>query len=183
MKQRAVARTERTWPDVLWAVLLLIVAAGGVLVGSVLAGHGEWAWLSVVLSVLGAGLLVVERSRQRRGRSSGELGSESSSGSTEQTQEIDALVSENASARQVREADAEPRAEETDPGDLEVISALDAQVLVVDERPRYHLQTCGWLGSRPTLPLAVREARGLGFTPCAQCAPDAELARRQRSAH
>jgi hypothetical protein len=52
----------------------------------------------------------------------------------------------------------------------------NAEVLVLDERPRYHVRTCEWLGDRKTLGLPLREARELGFTPCSRCAPNATLA-------
>lgn len=78
--------------------------------------------------------------------------------------------------------DEEPAEEPTDAADLLVVSELTAEVRVVDEHPRYHLASCGWLGDRPTLPLPVNEARQLGFTPCAYCGPDAVLAARHRAA-
>ena len=59
---------------------------------------------------------------------------------------------------------------------------LDIEVRVVDERPRYHLADCRWLGDRATLPLPIDEARQLGFTPCAVCSPDRTLAAEHRTA-
>jgi hypothetical protein len=78
--------------------------------------------------------------------------------------------------------DEDPAEEATDASDLLVVSELTAEVRVVDEHPRYHLDTCAWLTGRPTLPLPVNEARQLGFTPCAYCGPDAVLAARHRAA-
>lgn len=75
---------------------------------------------------------------------------------------------------------AEPAEEETDAADLLVVCELEDEVLVVDEHPRYHLAGCGWLGPRAVEPLPASEARSLGFTPCARCGPDAELAGRRR---
>lgn len=77
--------------------------------------------------------------------------------------------------------DVEPGEEETDAADLLTVTDLDDQVVVVDERPRYHLEECGWLGDRATIPLPAREARDLGFTPCAVCTPDRVLAARSRT--
>jgi hypothetical protein len=77
--------------------------------------------------------------------------------------------------------DAEPGEEPTDASDLLVVAGLSAEVRVVDEHPRYHLATCVWLANRPTIPVAVSEARQLGFTPCARCGPDAILAARHRA--
>lgn len=76
--------------------------------------------------------------------------------------------------------DQDPGQEATDEEDLRLVSGLEAQVLVVDERPRYHLGHCGWLRGRSTIALPAREARELGFTPCARCLPDATLAYRYR---
>ncbi len=73
-----------------------------------------------------------------------------------------------------------PGEEDTDAADLLVVSELDDQVLVIDEQPRYHLAECGWLVDKDTIPIAVSEARELGFTPCARCGPDAALAARAR---
>lgn len=75
----------------------------------------------------------------------------------------------------------EPAEEDTDAADLLLICELDDEVAVVDERPRYHLRVCRWVGTRPTEVLTVREARDLGFTPCAGCGPDAEIAARRRA--
>ena len=77
----------------------------------------------------------------------------------------------------------DPGEEDTDAADLLVISSLDVEVLVVDEYPRYHLTECAWLTDRDTIPIAVAEARDLGFTPCDRCGPDATLAAAHRDTH
>lgn len=56
-----------------------------------------------------------------------------------------------------------------------LVAELHADVVVVDERPRYHLATCVHLIDRETQVLPVREAVELGFTPCAMCEPDTAL--------
>lgn len=76
--------------------------------------------------------------------------------------------------------DSLPDEEETDAADLLIVCELDDQVIVVDEHPRYHLSECRWLRDRDVIPIAVSEARELGFTPCARCGPDAKLAARAR---
>lgn len=76
----------------------------------------------------------------------------------------------------------EPGEELTDATDLLIVSELDDEVRVVDEHPRYHLVSCSWLVRRSTIPIAVSEARQLGFTPCARCGPDARLAGQHRAA-
>ncbi|SFQ32126.1 hypothetical protein SAMN05421810_106111 [Amycolatopsis arida] len=79
-----------------------------------------------------------------------------------------------------RVPDGEPAEEETDAADLLVVTELDDEVVVVDEHPRYHLTECDWLADRDIIPIAVSEARELGFTPCARCGPDATLAAAHR---
>jgi hypothetical protein len=76
----------------------------------------------------------------------------------------------------------EPGEEDTDAADLLVVYELADEVLVVDEHPRYHLARCRWPDDARAERLPVREARELGFTPCAQCRPDKALARKHRSA-
>ena len=49
-------------------------------------------------------------------------------------------------------------------------------MLVVDEQPRYHLSSCRALAGKATIPLPVREAVELGFTPCGWCSPVHTLA-------
>jgi hypothetical protein len=75
----------------------------------------------------------------------------------------------------------EPSVEPTPESDLAALAELTDEVVVVDERPRYHLASCDWLGELATLPLPVYEARELGFSPCAVCTPDASLLARHRA--
>lgn len=69
----------------------------------------------------------------------------------------------------------EPPEEDSDAADALRVAELSDEVRVLDERPRYHLAGCSWVGDRFTLPLPVHEARELGFSPCALCAPDSML--------
>lgn len=78
--------------------------------------------------------------------------------------------------------DTEPGIEDTDAADAIEVADLEVEVVVIDERPRYHLAGCVWVGERPTIALPLREARDLGFTPCAACTPDGTLAARSRLA-
>ncbi|MBB3664389.1 MULTISPECIES: hypothetical protein [Prauserella salsuginis group] len=77
--------------------------------------------------------------------------------------------------------DDEPATENSADADALLVSRLEEEVVVVDERPRYHLAECAWLETRETIPLPAREARELGFSPCGRCAPDATLAQRHRN--
>ena len=143
-------------------VLTLILAAGGALGAAVVAGQPRWAWGSVVLSVLAGVLLLVGRFRDRGARSRDGPAPEAAD-SVEGTEPAEG------------DPDPEPAEEDTGATDPPAVSDLEATVVVIDQRPRYHLQRCSWLGERETLPLSVWRARELDFTPCARCAPDATL--------
>ncbi|MDA3643733.1 hypothetical protein LZ318_12180 [Saccharopolyspora indica] len=131
-------------------VLGLVLLAAGVLVGAVVAGDGELAWLSVFASAVAVGLLVADRVRRRR---------EAAKRDTAEPPFAD-----------VGEEPAEERSNAAE------AARPDAQVLVIDERPRYHVRTCEWIGTRKTIKLTLGEARELGFTPCGLCAPNATIA-------
>jgi hypothetical protein len=77
--------------------------------------------------------------------------------------------------------DGQPPVEEVEVTDLLLVLDLTDEVLVVDEHPRYHLAGCPHLNGVETLPLPMDEARTDGFTPCGTCAPDRNLAERERT--
>lgn len=169
----------------LLVVLALVLAAAGVLVTSVVLGSPAWSWLSVVLCAVGAVLLVVDRLRRRRGASSSPPGPGPAASSDDSSEDSSQAASaQSATAEGDPDADPleEPPEEDTDAADALLVSESDDEVVVVDERPRYHLTACGWLGDREVLSLPVREARELGFTSCARCTPDTVLAGRVRTA-
>ena len=74
----------------------------------------------------------------------------------------------------------DPPVEEVEVTDLLIVVDLEDEVLVIDEHPRYHLAGCRHLTGRTPIPLPLDEARTDGFTPCAVCAPDRNLAQRAR---
>ena len=195
------------------------MAALGLLIAALTTANTLWAWISVVVSVVAAGLLVVDwlkgRRKARAGDSArptvvtvgGTRGDDrpdspdeyeepapdedeppatavAPESDAEVTSHIEPIVADEPAGTPARDpsAAAEPDEEPTDASDLLVVAGLDVEVRVVDEHPRYHLATCTWLGPRPTIPIAVSEARQLGFTPCARCGPDAVLAARHRAA-
>jgi hypothetical protein len=67
--------------------------------------------------------------------------------------------------------DDEPLPQSVQPSDAVRVARLDAEVLVVDGRPRYHLADCPHLVGRLTEPIPVNEAVELGFSPCGLCRP------------
>ena len=57
------------------------------------------------------------------------------------------------------------------PADAVRVARLEAEVLVVDGRPRYHLADCPFVTGKATEALPVGEAVELGFSPCGICRP------------
>ncbi|WP_410660776.1 hypothetical protein [Amycolatopsis sp. lyj-112] len=203
----------------LYIVLVLVLAALGLLVAALITANSLWAWISIGLSILAGLLLVFDWLRRRKKRSAEAAGSaeekaddsaedapeteevsESEEGDEKKPEDAEQTVllpatgelgdaDETAEAAETTEADAapaeaqrngDPGEEKSDPADVAVVSELDTEIVVVDEYPRYHVIECAWLDSRDTIPLGIGEARQLGFTPCALCAPDAEIATRHR---
>ncbi len=78
-------------------------------------------------------------------------------------------------AQDVQVSDDEPAEENVTDADALRVSERSDDVLVVDGRPRYHLQLCPTLTDEETVALPVSEAREAGFTPCAQCRPDSHI--------
>jgi hypothetical protein len=198
----------------LYLVLLLVVASLGLLIAALTTANTLWAWISVLISVIATGLLILDWVRNRRRRSQAAPAADrvpeerafvpqappppsapplSAPPSSEQSPpppsaaEITMGVEEfdfdpvPVQAPSAEDPNVEPAEENTDATDLLVVSELSDEVVVIDERPRYHLVMCVWLGDRPTLPLPVSEARELGFTPCGRCSPDATLAAKHRA--
>lgn len=173
----------------LYIVLILVLAALGLLVTALTTANTLWAWLSVGISVVAAGLLVYDWLGNRR-RKAGEPEPVAIAEDEVEPAYVDEVVDEPVvepvPADQAEAvlpdaaSDDEPAEEPTDAADLLVISGLTADVRVLDERPRYHLARCAWLGGRSSIAIPVAEARQLGFTPCARCGPDATLAAKYR---
>jgi hypothetical protein len=67
--------------------------------------------------------------------------------------------------------DDEPLPQSVRPADAVRVARMDAEVLVVDGRPRYHVPECTHLVGRLTEPIPVNEAVELGFSPCGLCRP------------
>ncbi|MFI9385491.1 hypothetical protein [Kutzneria sp. NPDC052558] len=188
----------------LYVVLLCVLAAFALLVVALVSTQTQWAWGSVALSVVGAVVLLVDWQRRRRAQARPDAVAstaaaepivdggddesdadpqedEGGPGESQATGDLDSPATGGVQIGTNRDDQREPGEEDTDAADALVVSELTDEVLVLDERPRYHLASCAWLGDRPTIPLPVNEARQLGFTPCARCAPDATLAAATRA--
>ncbi|MFD1149784.1 hypothetical protein [Saccharothrix hoggarensis] len=164
----------------LYVVLLLVLAALGLLVPALTSAQTFWAWLSVGASGAAAAVLVLDWWLRRRSgpRAAGAIAGDVQVSAGDQ---LGGTGVEEA-PRSPDQVEVEPDEEDTDAADSLVVSDLTDEVRVLDERPRYHLADCPWLASRPSLGLPVSEARQLGFTPCAVCRPDSGLAARKRAA-
>lgn len=176
----------------LYIVLLLALVALGLLITALVTAHTLWAWISIGVSVFALVLLMIDLLRHRRARAEAEEAAEQEEqeraqaglagaglGDDEVTGTHDTLSDDTELLAPVD--DDTPAEEATDAADLLIVSELDIEVRVVDEFPRYHLTNCRWLTSRSTIPIAVAEARELGFTPCARCAPDSTIAAHHRN--
>ncbi|TNC22656.1 hypothetical protein [Amycolatopsis alkalitolerans] len=158
-------------------VLILVLGALGLLVTALITANSLWAWVSIGLSVLAGLLLVVDYVRRRAARRPArDVDAEPAEEPAEEPESTEEPAKGDTKLLPEAEDDSgEPGVEETAPADVEVVSKLGTEVVVVDEHPRYHLPDCPWIGNRDTIPIAVNEARDLGFTPCARCTPDAKL--------
>jgi hypothetical protein len=74
----------------------------------------------------------------------------------------------------------EPPPQELSPADAALVARMSDEVLIIDERPRYHWEGCERLRGHRVEPLPVSEAVALGFTPCGRCTPASELLARAR---
>lgn len=167
----------------LYIVLLLVLAALGLLVPALTTAQTHWAWLAVGASAAAALVLVWDWwLRRRSGPAPTAAGTAAERGDLQADADDRAdAVAEVPDTPVSPGQDSEPGEEDTDAADLLVVADLTDEVRVLDEHPRYHLASCGWLGSRATLGLPIAEARQLGFTPCAVCTPDAVLVARKKS--
>ncbi|XVV02057.1 hypothetical protein ACQPW3_32450 [Actinosynnema sp. CA-248983] len=167
----------------LYIVLLLVLAALGLLVPALTTAQTHWAWLSVGASAAAALVLVWDWWLRRRSGTAPAV-STAAERSDHQASPVDQgpVADDGADTPVSPDQDAEPGEEDTDAADLLVVADLTDEVRVLDEHPRYHLAACAWLDERATLGLPIAEARQLGFTPCAVCTPDAVLVAKKRAA-
>lgn len=157
-------------------VTVLLLAAVGLLVVALGAGHAGLAWGSVAMSAVAAAS-IMRRWRRSWLQRQDELAEPVSVTSPQQVRP----GSVSAEDAQRGYPDEDPGEEDTDAADLLVVYELIDNVLVVDQHPRYHLARCQLADHARAERLPVREARELGFTPCDQCRPDTTLARQHRS--
>jgi hypothetical protein len=165
---------------------LLVLLGLGLFVAGILTGVTVLYWGCVAVCLVAAVLLIAVR--RRIGREPGTPAGPTTTPEPATTAPSTTPGSAAPAADQAPPAKVPPAPDLPDPGveevevtDLLIVVDLKDEVLVVDEHPRYHLAGCRWLGSRETIPLPLDEARTDGFTPCAVCSPDRNLAERARA--
>jgi hypothetical protein len=179
-------------PTVILAAGLLVLLGLGLFVGGVLTGVTALYWGCVAACVVAAVLLFVARRRlvaadPGAAAASGEKPAGGApAGGTADTAAAGDSPADPASgapdAPVAAPADLpDPPVEDVEVTDLLLVVDLKDEVLVIDEHPRYHLAGCAHLSGRTTIPLPIDEARADGFTPCAVCEPDRNLAERARA--
>ena len=172
--------------------VILLLAAVGFLVAALRTDHAGLAWGSVALSVVAAAIILRRWRRSWLARADSP-DDELVLAEDEPVMDLDAAEEPRSLAPvtavqpgqtpdgEIQIGDDQPGEEDTDAADLLLIYELADEVLVVDERPRYHLARCRLADHERAERLPVREARELGFTPCARCCPDTILARKHRA--
>jgi hypothetical protein len=195
---------------VILAAGLLVLAGLVLFVGGILTGMTALYWGCVAACVVAAVLLYLARRKlgttpataagtaepapaSKASTSSAAAASKASAGPAEGPGRAESTVStaDGATAAPVAVPVTAPPAgakdlpdppvEEVEVTDLLMVVDLKDEVLVIDERPRYHLPGCKHLVGHTGIPLPLDEARTDGFTPCAVCAPDRNLAQRARA--
>jgi hypothetical protein len=188
----------------------MVLLGLGLFVAGVLSGGTAFYWGCVAACVVAAVLLFQARRQMASGRSaaagtgkdgtpaSAERPAKSTStpakgataagvaGATTASATEAAVAGETpaaaAGAHAERAADLpDPPVEEVEVTDLLLVVDLTDEVYVLDEHPRYHLAGCVHLRGHTPIPLPIDEARTDGFTPCAVCAPDRNLAEQVRA--
>jgi hypothetical protein len=165
---------------------LLVLLGLGLFVAGILTGVTVLYWGCVAACLVAAVLLIVVR--RQIGRRTGSDGTATTTPEPATAAPPGKPASAAAAPDEPAPADRtpaedlpDPEVEEVEVTDLLLVVDLKDEVLVVDEHPRYHVAGCRWLGDRETIPLPLDEARTDGFTPCAVCSPDRNLAERARA--
>jgi hypothetical protein len=189
---------------VILAAGLLVLAGLGLFVGGILTGMTALFWGCVAACVVAAVLLYLARRKlstaptttpatptaepAAAGAATSTAGATSTASSAPPEGPGPAVSTPNGATAapgarpsgRVRDLP-DPPVEDVEVTDLLMVVDLKDEVLVVDERPRYHLSGCKHLAGHTGIPLPLDEARADGFTPCAVCTPDRNLAQRARA--
>jgi hypothetical protein len=166
-------------PIVILGAGLLVLLGLGLFVAGILTGVTALYWGCVAACGVASVLLVIARRRISAAAPGGTP--VAASGAPAATAGQGAEPAGPAGPAAPPEDLPDPDVEEVEVTDLLLVVDLKDEVLVLDEHPRYHLADCVHLRGRTPIPLPVDEARTDGFTPCAVCEPDRNLAQRARA--
>jgi hypothetical protein len=184
--------------SVILAAGLMVLLGLGLFVAGVLTGVTAFYWGCVAACVVAAVLLVLARRKLGPRRAAAGPGKDAPAAPAEPTTS-GAASAGGATAASVATPAADgsaavpatedaragdlpdPPVEEVEVTDLLLVVDLTDEVYVLDEHPRYHLAGCVHLRGHTPIPLPLDEARTDGFTPCAVCAPDRNLAEQVRA--
>ena len=159
------------------AAALLVLLGLGLFVAGIRTGFEPYYWACVAACVAAAVLIALVR----RGMAAAVPSTAASSAEEDAGSAVPGRPTEEAVQGASGQRLPAPAVEEVEVTDLLLVVDLKDEVLVVDEYPRYHLAGCEHLSGRTPIPLPIDEARGDGFTPCAACEPDRNLAERARA--
>jgi len=177
--------------SVILAAGLMVLLGLGLFVAGVLTGVTAFYWGCVAACVVAAVLLFLARRTMGTGRAAAAgSGKDATAAPAERTTSgataTDGPATEKPSTAVSHAEDGpgdlpDPPVEEVEVTDLLLVVDLTDEVYVLDEHPRYHLAGCVHLRGHTPIPLPIDEARTDGFTPCAVCAPDRNLAEQVRA--
>jgi hypothetical protein len=167
---------------------LLVLLGLGLFVAGVLTGGTAYYWACVVACLGAAVLLFVARRRMAAEADAPEAEEDSEPAAATPAPPHGSLLRSGVLGRRAAQSEPaaarnlpDPPAEEVEVTDLLLVVDLKDEVYVVDERPRYHLAGCLHLRGHTAIPLPMDEARTDGFTPCAVCAPERNMAEQVRA--
>jgi hypothetical protein len=165
----------------------MVLVGVGLFVAAVLTGVDALYWTCVAVCVAAAVLLFVARRRLTAAVPAGApaagekaVGGAPSARRGQATAQAPAGVAAMHTPAEPEDLP-DPGIEDVEVTDLLLVVDLKDEVLVLDERPRYHRAGCRHLRGRTPIPLPHDEARTDGFTPCAVCEPDHTLAEQVRA--
>ena len=149
----------------------LVLVALVLLIIGVVGPDLSFVYASIAVSLVSLVFLVVGI-LQRRGESTPAGESAAPAPQVTPADDVTAVVPSQEARASMRPAVQEPPAAATAAADLET----GGTVLVVEGRPRYHVEGCRYLSGKSAEAVDVLDAREEGFSPCGVCKPDDALA-------
>ena len=154
----------------------LVLVALVLLIIGVVGPELSFVYASIAVSLVSLVFLVVGI-LQRRGETAAAEGAAPADAApaAAATDSVTAVIPSQVSRSGARTPTDEPPAAPS----VELEPLADGMVLVVEGRPRYHVDGCRYLTGKDAEEVEVAEAREEGFSPCGVCKPDDALAAQQ----